>query len=102
MSITKHKMKLQYLAEALSNWDNEGGATKPPKKPPEYLNNYLPKNEGRVLRRLGVAVMLLWNDLPTKIQRNLFFSASTVGKNEHLFKLKQQIAILIHNHKNGA
>jgi hypothetical protein len=56
--------------------------------------------EERILRCLGAAVILQWNDLPTEIQRNLFEDAASMSDPERRFRLKQQIARFLHEHKD--
>jgi hypothetical protein len=58
--------------------------------------------EDRVLRRLGAAVIVRWNTIPTKLQRELFDNASSVGDVLQTGALKGQIARFLHKHKHGA
>lgn len=62
----------------------------------------LAEEEERVLRCLGAAVIMQWNDLPMKIQRALFESAISMGDPLHTLRLKGQIARFLHKHKNAA
>jgi hypothetical protein len=59
-------------ANALARWDNEGGA--PTGAPQEARDDMasLAKEEEHILRCLGAAVIMQWDDLPTDIQRELF------------------------------
>ena len=41
-----------------------------------------------------------WNTVPTKLQRELFDCASTIGDLQQTTPLKGQIARFLHNHKN--
>jgi hypothetical protein len=41
-----------------------------------------------------------WNDLPTKIQRELFEHASSMGELNHTAELKGQVARFLHQHKD--
>ena len=83
----------------LASWDNEGGAT---------LSNLdagetqaaLAEEEENILRCLGAAVILQWNDLPTHIQRRLFENAASMGQPRHVSQLKEQIARFLHEHKD--
>ena len=86
------------LAKALGRWDNEGGATGSPPLPDTALG----KDEERILKCLGAAVIMQWNDLPTGIQRDLFADASSMSDPARQFQLKQLIARFLHNHKNDA
>ena len=40
----------------------------------------LTEEEGRILRCLGASVIMQWNTLPTKLQKELFDNASSVGE----------------------
>jgi hypothetical protein len=66
------------------------------------LAKALSRAEERVLRCLGAAVILQWNDLPTDIQRILFEDAASMSDPERRFRLKQQMARFLHNHKDDA
>jgi hypothetical protein len=46
------------------------------------------------------AVLMRWNTVPTKLQRELFDCASTIGDLQQTTPLKGQIARFLHNHKN--
>ncbi len=60
----------------------------------------LSKQEARILQRLGAAVLLRWNDLPTHVQRQLF-EHSVVGVEQgQIALLKEQIARFLHKHKD--
>jgi hypothetical protein len=85
--------------KAIARWDNEGGA---PKAPQEDRNELAPltNEEEHILRRLGAAVIMQWNDLPTKIQRELFEHASSMGELNHTAELKGQVARFLHQHKD--
>jgi hypothetical protein len=64
MAEAKHATRNFYdLAKALGRWDNEGGATGMPPVPDTALS----KDEERILKCLGAAVIMQWNDLPTDI-----------------------------------
>jgi hypothetical protein len=86
------------LARALGRWDNEGGAVAASSVPEPLLT----KDEERILKCLGAAVILQWNDLPTGIQRDLFTGAVSMSDPERRFRLKQQIARFLHDHKDDA
>jgi len=90
------------LAKALARWDNEGGATG--SSPEVDLGPDLPVHavEERVLRCLGAAVIMRWNDLPAEIQRQLFENAASMRDSARQFELKQQIARFLHEHKDNA
>ena len=48
---------------------------------------------------LGAAVMMRWGTLPTKIQRELFESATSIGDLRQTAQTKGQIARFLHLHK---
>jgi hypothetical protein len=86
-------------ANALARWDNEGGAAKgAPREDRDDLTS-LAKEEEHILRCLGAAVIMQWNDLPTDIQHELFEHAISMGKLHHTAELKGQIARFLHKHK---
>ncbi len=88
------------LARALGRWESEGGAAELPQGLEPGRDNALLAAEERILRCLGAAVILQWNDLPTEIQRNLFADAASMSDPERRFRLKQQIARFLHEHKD--
>ncbi len=88
------------LAKALGRWEGEGGATELPQGSEFAHDIAFPANEERILLCLGAAVILQWNDLPTEIQRNLFEDAASMSDPERRFRLKQQIARFLHEHKD--
>ena len=73
-----------------------------PKAPQEDRNELAPltHEEEHILRCLGAAVIMQWNDLPTKIQRELFEHASSMGELNHTAELKGQVARFLHQHKD--
>ena len=60
----------------------------------------LTNKEEHILRCLGAAVIMQWNDLPTKIQRELFEHATSMGELNHTAELKGQVARFLHQHKD--
>ena len=60
----------------------------------------LAEEEDQILKCLGAAVLMRWNTVPTKLQRELFNCASTIGDLQQTTPLKGQIARFLHNHKN--
>jgi hypothetical protein len=86
------------LTKALGRWDNEGGAAAPPPTPDTGLS----RDEERILKCLGAAVIMQWNDLPTGIQRDIFADATSMSDPARQFQLKQQIARFLHDHKDDA
>jgi hypothetical protein len=61
----------------------------------------LNEEEEDVLRCLGAAVVMQWNTIPTKLQRELFDNAGSVGELLQTNELKGQIAGFLHKHKSG-
>jgi hypothetical protein len=84
------------LAKALGRWDNEGETA----GSQQMQHASLSRNEERILKCLGAAVIMQWNDLPTEIQRSLFMDAASMSDPDRQFQLKQQIARLLHVHKD--
>ena len=58
------------------------------------------EEEEQILKCLGAAVLMHWNTVPTKLQRQLFDYASTLGDLQQTTPLKGRIARFLHNHKN--
>jgi len=102
MAETKSAPKSLYdLAKALGRWDDEGGAAGSSRAdlgPALGLH----AAEEHVLRCLGAAVIMQWNDLPTEIQRKLFEDATAMNDSDRQFELKQLIARFLHEHKDDA
>jgi hypothetical protein len=61
----------------------------------------LPAEEEYVLRCLGAALILQWNTLPGKLQRELFDNASSRGELLDTATLRGQVARFLHKHKQG-
>jgi len=59
-------------------------------------------DEDHILRCLGAAVITGWNTLPTKLQKELFDNASSMGDLLQTDALKGQIARFLHKHKDDA
>jgi hypothetical protein len=60
----------------------------------------LVEEEEQILKCLGAAVLMRWNTVPTKLQRELFDCASAIGDLQQTTPLKGRIARFLHNHKN--
>lgn len=58
------------------------------------------KIEEHILRCLGAAVIMQWNTIPTKLQRELFDTAGSLGDLLHTAALRGQIARFLHSHKD--
>jgi hypothetical protein len=90
------------LSRALARWEGEGGAPQPKSANNRATRAALAKEEEHILRCLGAAVIMQWNDLPTRIQRDLFDHAISMGEPRYTAQLKERIARFLHRHKNGA
>jgi hypothetical protein len=86
--------------KALESWDNEGGTTSRTSQKDRDKLVALTQKEEHILRCLGAAVILKWNDLLTDTQRELFGAAISTGGPRNKFELKQRIARLLHTHKD--
>jgi hypothetical protein len=60
----------------------------------------LAEEEEQILKCLGAAVLMRWNTVPTKLQRELFDCAGTLGDLQQQKPLRERIARFLHNHKN--
>lgn len=56
--------------------------------------------EEQILRHLGAALLMRWNTLPPKLQRELFDTAGTMGEILDAAPLRKQIALFLHKHKD--
>jgi hypothetical protein len=97
--VDNHAHGLSRLARSLRRWDNEGGATRPAAESPELA---LPETDEHLLRCLGAAVVLHWNNLPTEIQRDLFESASSMDSRGRQLELIQHLGRYLHRNKDLA
>jgi hypothetical protein len=64
--------------------------------------NAVAEIEEHILRCLGAAVIMQWNTIPTKLQRNLFDTAGSLGEVPKTVALRGQIARFLHDHKDEA
>ncbi|MGP0091427.1 MAG: hypothetical protein ACLPKB_15935 [Xanthobacteraceae bacterium] len=62
----------------------------------------LAETEEQVLRCLGAAVIMQWNTIPQKLQRELFDNAGSMGQLLQTSALRGQIARFLHKHKDDA
>src|SRR5581483_5000454 len=60
----------------------------------------LAEEEERILRYLGAALIMQWNTLPTKLRRELFDNAGSMGELLETAGLRGQIARFLHKHKD--
>jgi hypothetical protein len=56
--------------------------------------------EEHILRCLGAAVIMQWNTIPMKLQRELFDTAGSLGDVLKTVALRGQIARFLHDHKD--
>jgi hypothetical protein len=61
----------------------------------------LAAEEEHVLRCLGASVIMQWNTIPTKLQRELFDTAGSMGELLATAELRGQIARFLHKHKDN-
>lgn len=61
----------------------------------------LTPEEEHILRCLGASLIMQWNTLPTKLQRELFEIAGEIGDSVAIPDLRGRIARFLHTHKNG-
>jgi hypothetical protein len=69
---------------------------------PERDTSALPRadEDDDILRHLGAAVIMRWNTIPRKLQKELFDNASSMGELPQADALKGQIARFLHKHKD--
>jgi hypothetical protein len=95
----KDKEKSQTGDEtALRRWEAEGGSLS--SGPQRRQRIGLGEQEQFVLRCLGGAVLMQWNELPTSIQRALFERAASLSKEDQTLALREQIARFLHDRKD--
>ena len=63
-------------------------------------SNAVAEIEEHILRCLGAAVIMQWNTIPTKLQRELFDTAGSLGDVLQTVALRGQIARFLHDHKD--
>jgi hypothetical protein len=61
----------------------------------------LAEEEEHLMLCLGAALMMQWNTLPAKLQRELFDNAGAMGELLDTAVLRGQLARFLHKHKNG-
>ncbi len=84
--------KMIHSGDALSQ-DDEVAGKRPGRKA-------LAEIEEHILRCLGAAVIMQWNTIPTKLQRELFDTAGSLGDVLETVALRGQIARFLHDHKD--
>jgi hypothetical protein len=60
----------------------------------------LAAEEEHILRCLGAAVIMQWNNIPKKLQRELFDNAGSMGDLLNTKALRGKIARFLHKHKD--
>lgn len=60
----------------------------------------LAAEEEHILRCLGAAVIMQWNNIPKKLQRELFDSAGSMGDLLSTKALRGKVARFLHKHKD--
>jgi hypothetical protein len=64
------------------------------------IHTALAAEEEHVLRCLGASVIMQWNTIPAKLQRELFDTAGSMGELLATAELRGQIARFLHKHKD--
>lgn len=64
------------------------------------IHTALAAEEEHVLRCLGASVIMQWNTIPAKLQRELFDTAGSMGELLATTELRGQIARFLHKHKD--
>ncbi len=59
------------------------------------------ESEEHILRCLGAAIIMQWNTIPAKLQRELFDTAGSLGDLAQTVALRGQIARFLHNHSTA-
>jgi hypothetical protein len=90
----------EWLAKNFDKMVHEPAEEHLSKAPPSHT--VLAVEEERVLRCLGAAVIMQWNSLPARLQRELFDTAGTMGELLDTAALRGQIARFLHKHKDDA
>jgi hypothetical protein len=98
---SKRKSAKRQSARAIARWENEGGAPKSPAQETRERRAALAAEEERILRCLGAALIMQWNELPRGIQRSLFEYAVSMGEPRETAALKERVARFLHTHKDA-
>ena len=89
-------------AVGLDRWETDGGAIGAPANERGGSQALLSEEEAHILQCLGAAVLLQWNGLPTRIQRELFEHSFDAVAPRGVARLKRRIARFLHEHKDDA
>lgn len=76
----------------------EGPAVQPRKR--QRNRRAAPAERDNILRCLGAAVIMRWNTVPTKLQRELFEDASAIVDGRQIAPLREVLARFLHDHKD--
>jgi hypothetical protein len=95
----KRKSAKRQAARAIARWENEGGAPKSAAQ--DRRERALAGEEERILRCLGAALIMQWNELPRGIQRSLFEHAVSLGDPRDTPALKESLARFLHTYKDA-
>jgi hypothetical protein len=71
-----------------------------PPAPRSWRSAALAAEEEHILRCLGAAVIMQWNNIPKKLQRELFDSAGSMGDLLGTKALRAKVARFLHKHKD--
>jgi len=92
-----------WLADNFDKMIRSRGITAPDELAGQRLdNNAVAEIEEHILRCLGAAVIMQWNTIPTKLKRELFDTAGSLGEVPKTVALRGQIARFLHDHKDEA
>jgi hypothetical protein len=89
-------------AEGLARWEGEGGAPQASPRSDRGGAKALAAAERHVLERLGAAVVMEWNALPTAVRRAIFRHAWAAEASYDPVRLKARVARFLHDHKGDA
>jgi hypothetical protein len=64
------------------------------------VGTVLADEEEHILRCLGAALIMQWNTLPTKLRREIFDNAGTMGELLETAALRRKVARFLHKHTN--
>ena len=89
-------------AEGLARWEGEGGAPQASPRSDRGGAKALAAAERHVLERLGAAVVMEWNVLPTAVRRAIFRHAWAAEASYDPVRLKARVGRFLHAHKGDA
>ena len=115
ISTESHQTDVSHDAAAVARWDDEGGASmsntgvrvskdvrskRMVEATADLKVDQAPAEDAKILECLGAAVIMRWDTLPTKIQRELFEHATSLADLGQTAPPKSQIARFLHDHKD--